>query len=381
MWILVWKQRRVFVDLFQSLVLGLGGCIECLKFSLGFLELSVIGRERSFWTGTPSFVGHIEEVLPEICQKQKKDVTYNRRAFQKYVRLFTVAPPLVRKKNNTMARHSVAVAAVLIHTLLGIVCAMPGLGAPRAGPGRCIQVQCPGCNQGFKSHKAVRIHQNRMGPSSECFADQRDPVPSAWSSRGGGRAAGRVEGPGGGGGRLPGLGDSDSESDPGRSQRRTNQDDPAAPASDPVDPDADPAAEPPAADPPADPADFMEVYTCIYVHIQSYTYINVRIHAYTCIYNYIRTYTCDEWRLGEIMSFQYCIYRALRLVVMSDIYTSVTGCVSFTLQVYVLRQKYKLLFLWSYVGLLMLPCSTDRLCALCNTNQAVQYILRIQSAR
>ena len=94
-----------------------------------------------------------------------------------------------------MARHSVAVAAVLIHTLLGIVCAMPpGLGAPRAGPGRCIQVQCPGCNQGFKSHKAVRIHQNRMGPSSECFTDQRDPVPSAWSSRGGGHAAGRVEG-------------------------------------------------------------------------------------------------------------------------------------------------------------------------------------------
>ena len=81
------------------------------------------------------------------------------------------------------------------------------------------------------------------------------------------------------------------------------------------------------------------------------------------------------------MSFQYYIYWALRLVVMSDVYTPVTGCVSFTLQVNVLRQKYKLLFLWAYVGLLMLPCSTDRLCALCNTNQAVQYILRIQSAR
>ena len=81
------------------------------------------------------------------------------------------------------------------------------------------------------------------------------------------------------------------------------------------------------------------------------------------------------------MSFQYCIYRALRLVVMSDIYTPVTGCVSFTLQVYVLGRNYKLFFFWAYVGLLMLPCSTDRLCALCNTNQAVQYILRIQSAK
>ena len=70
--ILVWKQRRFIVDLFQSLVLGLGGCIECWKFSLGFLELSVIGRERSFWTGTPSFVGHIEGVQPEIRQRKKK---------------------------------------------------------------------------------------------------------------------------------------------------------------------------------------------------------------------------------------------------------------------------------------------------------------------
>ncbi len=69
-----------------------------------------------------------------------------------------------------------------------------------------------------------------------------------------------MEGPGGGGCRLPGLGDSDSESEPGRSHRRTNQDDPAAPASNPADPDADQAAEPPAADPPAEPAD-MEVYT------------------------------------------------------------------------------------------------------------------------
>ena len=149
-----------------------------------------------------------------------------------------------------------------------------------------------------------------------------------------------MEGPGGGGGRLPGLGDSDSESDPGRSPRRTNQDVPAAPASDAADPDADPAAEPPAADPPAepaDPADFMEVYTCIYVHILTNTYINARIHANTCIYKYICTHTCNEWRLGEIMSFQYCIYLALRLIFMSDIYTPVTGCVSFTLQVYVLR--------------------------------------------
>jgi hypothetical protein len=38
------------------------------------------------------------------------------------------------------------------------------------------------------------------------------------------------------------------------------------------------------------------------------------------------------------MSFQYCIYLALRLVFMSDIYNHVTGCVSFTLQVYVLSQ-------------------------------------------
>ena len=61
---------------------------------------------------------------------------------------------------------------------------------------------------------------------------------------------------------------------------------------DPADPDADPAADsdPPAADPPAqpaDPADFMEVNTCIYVHI--HTYIHIRTH--TCIYMHVYTYT------------------------------------------------------------------------------------------
>ncbi len=43
-----------------------------------------------------------------------------------------------------MARHAVAMATVLLHTLLGMVCAMPGPGAPSHRP--CDSVAARACN-------------------------------------------------------------------------------------------------------------------------------------------------------------------------------------------------------------------------------------------
>ena len=92
-----------------------------------------------------------------------------------------------------MARHSVALSAALMHTLIGIVCAMPaGPGAPSRGPGMAGRtISCPGCGLGFKTHRAVRQHQGHMAKTSKCFKDLRPPIPSAWSSGG---ARGRTGG-------------------------------------------------------------------------------------------------------------------------------------------------------------------------------------------
>ena len=124
-----------------------------------------------------------------------------------------------------MARHSVALSAALMHTLIGIVCAMPaGPGAPSRGPGMAGRtISCPGCGLGFKTHRAVRQHQGHMAKTSKCFKDLRPPIPSAWSS-GGARAAGRVEDLSRGG-RLPGMTDSDTDSGGERSPRRMDRGD------------------------------------------------------------------------------------------------------------------------------------------------------------
>ena len=203
----------------------------------------------------------------------------------------------MRPNLNPMARHSVALAAVLMHTLLGIVCAMPWLGAPSSGPGLAARlgrtIACPGCGRHFKTHRAVRQHQARMEKSSKCYKDLRPPIPSAWSG-GGARAAGRAEDLSRGG-RLPGMTDSDTDSAGARSPRRMDPVDQPARAASPA--DSDPADPGPAEHPgdPADPADVMQVqilsYTYIYNHIHGYTYIYkhihtqyVHIHQYTCIY-------------------------------------------------------------------------------------------------
>ena len=202
-----------------------------------------------------------------------------------------------------MARHSVALAAVLMHTLLGIVCAMPGLGAPSSGPGLAAQlgrtIACPCCGRHFKTHRAVRQHQARMEKSSKCYKDLRPPIPSAWSG-GGARAAGRAEDLSRGG-RLPGMTDSDTDSAGARSPRRMDPVDQPARAASPA--DSDPADPGPADHPadPADPADAMQVqiqsYTYIYMHIHVYTYTYkhihtqyVQLHQYTCIYVHVPPY-------------------------------------------------------------------------------------------
>ena len=186
-----------------------------------------------------------------------------------------------------MARHSVALAAVLMHTLLGIVCAMPGLGAPSSGPGLAARlgrtIACPGCGRHFKTHRAVRQHQARMEKSSKCYKDLRPPIPSAWSG-GGARAAGRAEDLSRGG-RLPGMTDSDTDSAGARSPRRMDPVDQPARAASPLAADSDPADPGPVDYPadPADPADAMQV------QIQSYTYIYMCIHMYTYTYKPIHT--------------------------------------------------------------------------------------------
>jgi len=203
-----------------------------------------------------------------------------------------------------MARHSVALSAALMHTLIGIVCAMPaGPGAPSRGPGMAGRtISCPGCGLGFKTHRAVRQHQGHMAKTSKCFKDLRPPIPSAWSS-GGARAAGRAEDLSRGG-RLPGMTDSDTESSGERSPRRMDRDDQPARAASPADSDSDPpAADPGPADHPADPADEIQV------KIQSYTVIYMLIHAYTCIYIgipyiyiHIHTYTHKYIHVSDMVS-------------------------------------------------------------------------------
>ena len=85
-----------------------------------------------------------------------------------------------------MARYSVALAAVLMHTLIGIVCAMPGMPGPpgsASGPGLSGRtIQCPSCGRHFKTHRAVRQHQAHMGKTSKCYTDLRPPIP-IWLGR------------------------------------------------------------------------------------------------------------------------------------------------------------------------------------------------------
>jgi hypothetical protein len=188
-----------------------------------------------------------------------------------------------------MPRYSVALAVVLMHTLIGIVCAMPGMGPPGSGPGLAGRtIQCPGCGRHFKTHRAVRQHQARMAKSSKCYKDLRPPIPSGWAS-GGARAAGRAENLSRGG-RLPGMTDSDTGSNGARSPRQMDPDEQPLPAA-ALDSDVNPGPADPF-DQPADPADEMQVkilsytsYTFIYIHINTYKYIYIQIHTYT--YRYI----------------------------------------------------------------------------------------------
>jgi hypothetical protein len=174
-----------------------------------------------------------------------------------------------------MPRYSVALAAVLMHTLIGIVCAMPGVGPPGSGLGLVGRtIQCPGCGRHFKTHRAVRQHQGRMAKSSQCYKDQRPPIPSGWAS-GGARAAGRAENLSRGG-RLPGMTDSDTDSNGARSPRQMDRDEQHAQAASPAASDADPGPADPV-DHPADPADDMQV------KILSNPIIYIYMHAYTLI--------------------------------------------------------------------------------------------------
>ena len=172
-----------------------------------------------------------------------------------------------------MARYSVALAAVLMHTLIGIVCAMPGMpGPPGSGPARSGRtIQCPSCGRHFKTHRAVRQHQAHMGKTSKCYTDLRPPIPSGWAG-GGARAAGRAENLSRGG-RLPGMMDSDTDSNGARSPRQMDRDEKPSPA---AASDSDSDGNPGPAEPfahPADPADDMQVKYCHIHHIHLYTYI------------------------------------------------------------------------------------------------------------
>jgi hypothetical protein len=90
-----------------------------------------------------------------------------------------------------MARHAVAMTTVLLHTLMSMVCAMQGPGAPSQRPGGGPRLQCASCLMPFGSVKAVRTHQ-AMGPGYPCGSQRLAPVASGWSRRWP-RAAGRVE--------------------------------------------------------------------------------------------------------------------------------------------------------------------------------------------
>ena len=183
-----------------------------------------------------------------------------------------------------MARFAVAVATVLLHTLLGMVCAMPGPGAPGRGPSGGPRLQCPGCSKGFKTHRAVRIHQNAVGPP--CSLASREPKASGWSGSGP-SAAGLVEDLSGQRVRLPGL-DSDSDSGRSRSSSRIYQD---LRGGIQAAGQEEPAAEPEE----LAPADLAEPLPDVRIHAYTYTtyttYIYIHIHTlhtiHTNTYRYI----------------------------------------------------------------------------------------------
>jgi hypothetical protein len=181
-----------------------------------------------------------------------------------------------------MARHAVAMATVLLHTLMGMVCAMPGPGAPSQRLGGGPRLQCASCLMPFGSLKAVRTHQAAMGPGSPCSSQRLAPVASAWSGRGP-RAAGRVEELSGQRDRLSCVSDSDSETGSVRGPGRRDEDlggGPAGEQEDPVDEQEDLAS--------ADHQETMDqvqirTNTCIYIHISAYT-SKYLPYTYTCHY-------------------------------------------------------------------------------------------------
>ncbi len=179
--------------------------------------------------------------------------------------------------------------------------------APGSGPGLAGRtIQCPGCGRHFKTHHAVRQHQDRMAKSSKCYKDLRPPIPSGWAS-GCARAAGRAENLSRGG-RLSGMTDSDTDSNGARSPRRMDRDEQPAQAASPADSDANPRQADPV-DHPADPADDMQVkilsYIIIYIlsHINADTSIYIEIHIiYIHIHHthYIHTFiSCCQHLGGE----------------------------------------------------------------------------------
>ena len=194
-----------------------------------------------------------------------------------------------------MARHTVAVAvAVLIHTLLRLVSAMPGPAAPSRSVGP--RLQCPHCHRSFKTHANFRTHQAAManrGGQTGCGRDVPYPTSSGWSS--GSRAAGAVadlSGPGGAqreAARLAGIDDSDSDSS-GRGGRRQvdhdggGQDHPAAA-------DSEEEAGPAVPDAPAGDGGAGQVHTYQYLVIHADTNTYIQIHADTNRYMQIHTHT------------------------------------------------------------------------------------------
>ena len=185
-----------------------------------------------------------------------------------------------------MARHAVAVATVLFHSLLGLVCAMPGPGAPGQRPGGGPRLQCPSCLRPFRSARDVRIHKASMGPASLCGTDMRGPVTSGWSSRGP-RAAGRVEDLSGRGFRLPGMSDTESDTDRARSPRRMHEDFGGGPVGEHEDPAAEP--EDPSAADPQEPQHQVQIHanrrnTRIFMHIHT-----IYIHIHTNTYRYVHS--------------------------------------------------------------------------------------------
>ncbi len=134
-----------------------------------------------------------------------------------------------------MARPAVVVVTVVLHILLGKVCAMPGPGSPSRRSGGGPRLRCASCLLPFGSAKAVRIHQAAMGPFSPCCSQRLAPVTSSWSCRGP-RAVGRVEDLSGQRGRLYCVSDPDSDIDRDSSPRRMEEDLHGGPAGEQDDP-------------------------------------------------------------------------------------------------------------------------------------------------